>query len=125
MIAKALAATAFVLSVSLNSAVLTPDADAPTQLSEREKRAVMRPLLQSATECVARTVAADPRFGKSDITDLIVDSFRACVDPVRAMIDAHDRYYGAGTGQRFFRGPYLDTLPAAVTAIVGRAGALR
>jgi hypothetical protein len=35
------------------------------------------------------------------------------------MIDAHDRYYGSGSGQQFFMGPYLDALPAAVTAIVG------
>jgi hypothetical protein len=37
---------------------------------------------------------------------------------VRALIDAHDRYYGAGTGEQFFMGPYLDSLPAVVTGIV-------
>jgi hypothetical protein len=31
------------------------------------------------------------------------------------MIDAYDRYFGDGTGQAFFMGPYLDVLPAAVT----------
>jgi hypothetical protein len=31
------------------------------------------------------------------------------------MIDAYDRYYGEGTGEAFFMGPYLDVLPRAVT----------
>ena len=39
----------------------------------------------------------------------------SCVAPVRAMIDAYDRYYGKGTGEAFFMGPYLDVLPRAVT----------
>ena len=38
----------------------------------------------------------------------------ACVAPVRAMIDAYDQYYGEGSGQAFFMGPYLDVLPQAV-----------
>jgi hypothetical protein len=50
-----------------------------------------------------------------DINDLIVASMTICVEPVRAMIDAHDRFYGDGSGEAFFMGPYLDVLPAAVT----------
>jgi len=46
--------------------------------------------------------------------DLIVDSLPSCVNPVRAMIDAYDRYYGTGSGEAFFMGPYLDILPRAV-----------
>jgi hypothetical protein len=34
---------------------------------------------------------------------------------LRAMIDAHDRFFGEGSGETFFMGPYLDALPAAVT----------
>ncbi len=30
------------------------------------------------------------------------------------MIDTYDRYYGEGTGEAFFMGPYLDVLPKAV-----------
>ena len=33
---------------------------------------------------------------------------------VRAMIDAHDRMFGAGSGEAFLLGPYLDVLPSAV-----------
>ena len=32
------------------------------------------------------------------------------------MIDAYDRYYGDGSGEAFFMGPYLEVLPKAVTA---------
>jgi hypothetical protein len=38
-----------------------------------------------------------------------------CLEPVRAMIDAHDRVFGEGSGEAFFMGPYLDGLPATVT----------
>ena len=50
----------------------------------------------------------------SQIGDLIVASMPSCITPVRAMIDAYDRYYGEGTGEAFFMGPYLDVLPNAV-----------
>ena len=45
----------------------------------------------------------------------------SCVRPVRAMIDGYDHYYGAGTGQAFFMGPYLDALPTVVARGVGDA----
>jgi hypothetical protein len=78
----------------------------------------MRPLVRSATECVARAVAADPRFGKSHVTDLIVKSVETCGNAVRILIDAHDRYYGPGSGEQFFMGPYLDALPDAVNRLI-------
>jgi len=31
------------------------------------------------------------------------------------MIETHDRLFGQGSGEAFFMGPYLDTLPRAVT----------
>ena len=75
--------------------------------------------------CARRPIAssmpsiADPRYGgKSGVQlgDLIVDSMPSCLTPVRAMIDAYDRYYGDGSGEAFFMGPYLDLLPKAVIA---------
>jgi len=63
-------------------------------------------------------VTADPRYKNElradEINDLIVDSITACKQPVRAMINAHDRMYGHGSGEAFLVGPYLDVLPAAV-----------
>jgi len=38
---------------------------------------------------------------------------------MRSMIDAYDEYFGDGTGEAFFSGPYLDVLPTAVSHWVG------
>src|SRR5262249_59690781 len=82
----------------------------------QQKNAAMQPLVRSATECIVQAVVADERFRVPDVGlgDLIVDSMTTCLGPVRAMIDAYDRYFGDGTGEAFFMGPYLDVLPAAV-----------
>jgi hypothetical protein len=45
-----------------------------------------------------------------------------CADAMRAMIDGYDRFYGAGTGETFFSGPYLDVLPTAVHKLIERNG---
>jgi hypothetical protein len=71
-----------------------------------------------------RAVVADPRYATKPPTepgDLIVDSMPSCAGPVRAMIDAYDRYYGEGAGQAFFMGPYLDVLPKVVVEAGKRA----
>jgi hypothetical protein len=87
-----------------------------TQLSIKEKMAATEPLVRSATNCIVHAVTADPRYGSkaAELGDLIVASMPTCVAPVRAMIDAYDHYYGDGTGEAFFMGPYLDVLPKAV-----------
>jgi len=86
-------------------------------LSTEQKSAAMQPLMRSATECIARAVSSNPRFGQrnSELGDLIVASMSGCTTQVRAMIEAYDRYFGDGEGEVFFMGPYLDVLPAAVT----------
>jgi hypothetical protein len=86
-------------------------------LSAQQKSAATEPLVRSATECIVHAVVADPRYGArptAELGDLIVASMPSCVTPVRAMIDAYDRYYGDGTGEAFFMGPYLDVLPKVV-----------
>jgi hypothetical protein len=103
-------------------AVATGPATGPAgeaSLSAQQKLAATQPLVRSATECIVRAVIADPRYGNNSgaaLGDLIVDSMPACLTPVHAMIDAYDRYYGEGTGEAFFMGPYLDVLPKAVAA---------
>ena len=86
-------------------------------LSLQQKSAAMQPLVRSATDCIARTVSADPRLGQrsADLGDLIVASMSSCSAQVRAMIDAYDRHFGDGGGEAFFMGPYLDVLPVAVS----------
>ena len=62
---------------------------------------------------VVASVAADPRFAEGDavlINELIVDSMPSCADAMRAMMDGYDRYFGIGTGETFFAGPYLDVI---------------
>jgi hypothetical protein len=90
------------------------------QMSIRQKSATFQPLVRQATDCIVQKMFSDPRFntklGPGEINDLIVDSMPACVRPMQAMIDAHDRMYGTGSGEAFLLGPYLDMLPAAVVS---------
>jgi hypothetical protein len=117
MIFAPLAAMALVVTVSAGP---IHDAD-PTalQLTAREKNAAMRPLVEQVTECIAGRVVGDTRYDTKAaagmLGDLIVESVPPCLKPVRAMIEAYDRYYGEGSGEAFFMGPYLDVLPRAVT----------
>jgi|SRR5215470_12195247 len=120
MILEALLGLSLVVSVSVDDQIrLAPNGvRSPAQMSLHEKEAAVRPLVRSATECVARTISTDPRFAaqiaKLEINDLIVDSMGSCADVMRTMIDGYDRMFGMGSGEVFFSGPYLDVLPAAV-----------
>jgi hypothetical protein len=107
-----------VLTVStgpVTDALVTP------HMTLQQKSAAVQPLVRTATECIARSVAADPRYGREGDAingELIVDSVTACVTPVREMMDAHDTYFGDGSGESFFMGPYLQVLPAAISKLL-------
>ncbi len=94
----------------------------PRQLSARQTEVAAEAYTRSATECVVHFVVEDARFQKSNpktnLTELIVDSMPKCVGPMRAMIDAYDRYFGDGFGERYFTGPYLDALPDTVARLI-------
>ncbi len=108
---------ALVVAVATGPLDLSIDPSAHgAKLSVQEKMAATEPAIRSATDCITRAVAGDPRYRAEpgSLGDLIVASMPACVMPVRAMIDTYDRYYGEGTGEAFFMGPYLDVLPKAV-----------
>ena len=123
-----LAATLLGLSLVVNAAFepndLSPNSAAkPAQnMSAQQKLAAMRPLIRSATECIVRAVTADPHFsgsaGTDGLSELIVISMGHCADAMRAMIDAHDRLFGEGSGEAFFMGPYLEGLPTTVNRLV-------
>jgi hypothetical protein len=89
------------------------------QMSLQQKNAVIQPLMRSATDCIVRAVVSDPKFQNTmqpgDINELIVKSMDVCIEPMRTMIEAHDRLFGQGSGEAFFMGPYLEILPKAVT----------
>jgi len=103
--------------VSLDGRIAFAPAPIP-DVSIRQKETALLPLVQRATECIARRVTMDPRYDSearaAAINDLIIDSIPACARPVRAMIDTHDRLYGRGSGEAFLLGPYLDVLPSAI-----------
>jgi hypothetical protein len=116
MLLASLFGTALVIAVATEP---LNNAGDPAHLSMQEKMAATEPLVRSATDCIVHAVIADPRYGDDRsalLGELIVDSMPTCVKPVRAMIHAYDRYYGDGSGEAFFMGPYLDVLPKAVTA---------
>jgi hypothetical protein len=124
MIYAALIAASLIVPASFEpNASLGPDRG--VTMSPEQKDATLRPLVSSATECIARTVSADPRFqaapGGAALNNLIVESVPSCVTVLRSMIDTYDRLYGEGEGETFFTGPYLDGLPAAVTRRVKNA----
>ena len=114
MILAPLAAAALIVSAATSPNV---ESRPVPILSLQQKSAAMQPLVRSATDCIARTVSADPRLGQrsADLGDLIVASMSSCSAQVRAMIDAYDRHFGDGEGETFFMGPYLDVLPIAVS----------
>jgi len=118
MILAQLFAATFVMNVAAGSIVDSP----VRQLTSQQKEAVTRLYVRSATDCIARRVAADKRFHKEDaaanLGDLIVDSVPKCLGPVRAMIDAYDRTFGDGSGEEFFLGQYLDVLPNDVVNVM-------
>lgn len=123
MIVESLLGLSLVLNVSLDTQPSTSADPAAwsrnwTDMSVRQKEAALLPLVSRATECIARKVSADPRYRAemhpAEVNDLIIDSIAGCARHVRAMIAAHDRMYGFGSGEAFLLGPYLDVLPAAV-----------
>jgi hypothetical protein len=118
MILESLFGLSLVMNVSLNTAAPPADPAVWMQMSVRQKNAALLPLVRRATDCIVRKVSADPRYSTQmrpdEFNDLIADSISVCAQPVRAMIDAHDRMYGYGSGEAFLLGPYLDVLPSAV-----------
>jgi hypothetical protein len=99
-------------------AAATPDTMTMPQanLTSQQRHAAVQPAITRATECIARSVASDPRVtDASMLGDLIVDSMQPCRAAMRSMIDTYDQYFGDGTGEAFFSGPYLDVLPKAVS----------
>ena len=122
MILGSLVALSLIVNVSVESGIQPALGNATNGLSAQQKSTAMLPLVRSATECVLRAVADDPRIRTAledaDVRDLIVASMPSCADPMRAMIEAHDRLYGQGSGETFFMGPYLDMLPLTVIKAV-------
>src|SRR5580700_8086507 len=123
MIAAALLGLSLVVNATYEPTDFAPNAEAnSSQMTPQQKFAALRPLVRSATDCVVHAITTDPRFRRSaagaDMNELIVASMAPCADAMRSMIDAHDRLFGAGSGEAFFMGPYLEGLPLTVDKLV-------
>ena len=114
MILTKLALAALTVHVAMGSGVDAPARD----LTMTQRNAATQAYVRPVTDCIAGSVAADARFRKDDpaanLGDLIVDAVPKCMGRVRAMIDAYDRYFGDGSGEAYFMGPYLDVLPSVL-----------
>lgn len=94
-------------------------AEAATR-SPADPHAVMTPLERAATECFAETVMANPaatghaRAGRWYEAAGVIGFL--CRPEVDAMIAAHDRLYGRGTGGRYFKNAYLRHLGRELSA---------
>jgi hypothetical protein len=119
MILAALIGLSLVTHVAFDSGPPAGTGQPSAGMSTAQNSAILRRMIRSATECVVHTVSTDPRFPQvvetGDVNTLIVDSMDRCGDAMQAMIEAHDRMFGPGSGETFFMGPYLDTLPDAVS----------
>lgn len=85
------------------------------EMSAREKRVAVRPLLEATTDCIVRAV--EDSFDPTDpdtLSDRIVDSIPRCLLYVHALMEKVDALYGDGSGQEYFMGPYLQTLPTVL-----------
>ena len=98
-----------VLCSVLFAATLTGSAMAAPRIPG-SAHTVLLPLEQAATECFSDTVASNPRslslaragrwYEAAAVTGFL------CRPEVDAMVAAHDRIYGRGTGTRYFKSAY-------------------
>ena len=119
MILESVFGLSLVLNVSLDTQAPDPrQSVAWSRLSAPQRQAKLLPLVSRATDCILRRIAQDPRYQPDlrpdEVNELIADSLRGCAQPLKAMVAAHDDLYGAGSGEAFLLGPYLDVLPTAV-----------
>jgi hypothetical protein len=129
MILQTLAGLSLVVTVSVDdqahSRKTYTGLESPARVLAQQSNTAVRPLVRSATRCIAQIISANPRKrreikrGNFDhLTQWVVDSIPYCAVIMREMIDTHDRVYGAGTGEAFFSGPYLDLLPSVVETLI-------
>lgn len=113
---------AMVLAVSASTATLYGGVSAPTQnVSRTEKIAIVQGYVNRATDCVITAIESDrKRSDETSTGDLIVSVMPSCIDRMHAMIDSFDSAYGAGSGEKFFSGAFLDLLPLVVNKRIGR-----
>ncbi|WP_375455096.1 hypothetical protein [uncultured Methylobacterium sp.] len=105
---------ALTLLVALSPA--TAREHAKPEHAKPDADAILAPLQQAATDCFAETVMANPgavahaRAGRWFQAAGVIGFL--CRPEVDAMVAAHDRLHGRGTGDRYFKGAYARHLDA-------------
>jgi hypothetical protein len=121
-IAKTLLAASLTVPAALDRSVQWPLPERGTAMSVDQKDAAIGPLVKSATECIVRTVTADPRFPGGEGRRRVQQPDRGLGAHLRRRPALHDHNLRSPLwrrrGRTFFMGPYLDSLPAAVTVRV-------
>ncbi|GEP00124.1 hypothetical protein [Methylobacterium haplocladii] len=81
---------------------------------------IMAPVEQAATDCFAETVMANPKATGLARAGRWYDAAGVigflCRPEVSRMVQAHDRLYGPGTGDRYFKGAYARHLDKQLEA---------
>lgn len=111
---KAILVASFITSASLSLDPLHGGLESP-RLSKEQKGSIARNRTEDATDCVAKAIVSDPKYASADLNHLITEfAVPKCIEPLRSMIDAYDALGGAGSGEKYFMGEYLDSLPNSV-----------
>jgi hypothetical protein len=92
----------------------------PEDTSLKHKQRIVRLFVDDTSVCVTKAVFSDPRYGKVDLGELIVDSLQECVGQAQALVKVYDRQFGEGKGEKFFMGEYLDALTAMLSRLASR-----
>ena len=85
-----------------------------------DAEATLAPLRQAATDCFAETVMSNPgamnhaRAGRWYQAAGVIGFL--CRPEVDALVVAHDRMFGPGTGERYFKGAYARHLDQQLAA---------
>jgi hypothetical protein len=109
------------LFLGILAAALASTAQArPGGSAEQTTGNVLAPLQQAATDCFADTVMANPaamnhaRAGRWYQAAGVIGFL--CRPEVDAMVQAHDRIHGPGSGTRYFKGAYAKHLDRELSA---------
>lgn len=92
----------------------------PEQRVPGKPHPIMAPVEQAATDCFAETVMANPKATGLARAGRWYDAAGVigflCRPEVSRMVQAHDRLYGRGTGDRYFKGAYARHLDKQLEA---------
>ncbi|MFC1459597.1 hypothetical protein ACETIH_23440 [Microvirga arabica] len=87
-------------------------------LTDQQRRRLHLPYVRAATDCLARAIAVDiPALDNArngQWYEALIAVQGICRPVLVDMVREHDRLYGPGTGDVFFKGPYVADLPRAL-----------